>query len=353
MSDGWQKSEPEKGVLRFSRADGIELMAPALIGGRYAVDGILSAAGGFGVIYTASDWRLRNRRVLVKARRYPPELFRFREDRARDEEIIKLRKQTRFEWQCLLHFRQQGESRIPNINDVCEDFAPALAGPHRDANGEWWRFEDETVVQTEPYIVLQAIHGHSLGEYIDKGRQNPHWERQVLQLALELCTILGGFHRGSRDDRQAYFIYQDLKPANIIISHDEFFTLIDFGAMTLVTNDEAGQSYSNWEGYGSPGLGTWGYKAPETNPQEGRLGQLDQRVDVYALGATLFHLLTGEDPSRATEYGPLAVDGLKTRSPTTSALVRKALENDRDQRYATMADMKQDIFQALRELRER
>jgi serine/threonine protein kinase len=350
---GWDCSRDGSGGLRFSRAGGPQLAAPEVVAGRYYVEDVLSASGGFGVIFAAVDGRLGNRHVLVKARRYPPELFRFPRDQARDEQIAQLRRQTRFEWECLVRFRQRGESRIPNVNDVCEGFAPALAGPHRGHDDRVWMLDDPALVQSEPYIILQAIPGRSLDADLDKRRQDPHWEKQVLQLALELCTILEGFHRPG-EVRHAYFIYQDLKPSNIIISHDEFFTLIDFGAMTLVMDDATGRRCSNWEDMGSPGLGTWGYKAPEMDPQKGGLNHLDRRVDVYALGATLWHLLTGKDPSQQPgEYGPLPIQGLQTRSPLTTSLVRKAQEADRDRRYAHMADMRHDILEALKDLRRR
>src|SRR5207249_3089059 len=148
------------------------------------------------------------------------------------------------------------------------------------------------------------VAGETASAYRERCAAERNWEVTVLKLGRELATILSRLHEPS-GDLNRYFIYQDLKPSNVIVSHSGFFTLVDFGGLTLVMNDQDGAPCSMFKEYGTPGTGTWGFKAPEMNPERGELRRLDQRVDVYALGATLFYLLTGLDPATQKEFGPI------------------------------------------------
>jgi serine/threonine-protein kinase len=238
------------------------------------------------------------------------------------------------------------------VHDFCIGYAPTLAGPHRDADGESWFLEPDSrenqeIIAREPYIVLQWVAGETMASCRERSSEERNWEMTVLKLGRELADILGVLHERDSDCANRYFIYQDLKPANIIVSHGNFFTLVDLGALTLVMEDDNAQSVSNWEGMGAPGTGTWGYKAPEMNPVRCELRSLDQRVDVYALGATMFYLLTGLDPLQQPEFGPLPVDQLKT-SAGTADLITRAVAEERQHRFGAMSEMRGAIIDALR-----
>lgn len=361
----WERSLlGNSNVQQFSRGSEC-FYAPVTIGNRYEIDGILSVSGGFGIIFTAEDRRLLGRRVLVKARRYDGEagLFSYANDTTRREQIEKKRKEIQFEYNCLLNFRTQGESRMPNVNDIVLDYSPFIYGPHKDVNGNTYCYEEPEIYNTEPYIIMQMIEGVNLGEYLSQGIDNllkdrgynsyKEWEKDVLQYALELCTIFSEFHRKDTSQKNKFFIYQDLKPDNIMITDNVFITLIDFGGMTLVT-EENGVTFSNWKGYGSPGLGTPGYKAPEMGDQS-LVSKLDQRVDVYTLGATLYHLLTGDDLSKGVhkEYGPIPIENLKKFGciKETYELVYKATRADREERYSNMKEVRSQIYEALKSIK--
>lgn len=336
------------------------LHTPSIVAGRYDVHGVLSNSGGCGVIYKARDRFLRDRDVLIKARRYPPELFATHHDEARTETIERLRRETLFEWQMLVYFREtENECRIPVVHDVVHDASVHLAGPHRDRDGAAFTLDDD-FVRNEPYIVLQNIPGQNLETYAEQERKHAHWESRVLVIALQLATILSRFHRPNPAGQ--YFIYQDLKPANVMISYDRFVTLIDFGGITVVgpdPDDPQGRLRSQWGEKGSPdegsyghaGLGTPGFKPPE---MEFESAHLDGTADIYTLGATMFALLTGQEISRTQpEYGPIdsgALDGGGWREDLIE-LIRRALAPDPMQRVPTMQGMREALAETLKSRR--
>ena len=97
---------------------------------------------------------------------------------------------------------------------------------------------------------------------------------------------------------------------------------------------------------GSPGLGTFGFQAPEArNPA--MLRSLDQRCDIYTLGATLYQLLTGFDFADILETAeseiPLEQSLKGVCSDSTYSVLKKCLERDREKRYMTMNDVRTDI----------
>lgn len=352
---GWERHDLGHGVIRFQRNEE-QLLAPTEVGGRYVVDDVLSAEGGFGVIYVARDKQLSDRKVLIKVRRYPAILFSYEEDESRIEQIRSLRGQTAFELKCLRHFRGEGENRIPSVHDFCFGYAPALVGPHVDQNTgrEWFldprREEHVEIMAMEPYIVLQWVAGETLVDFQDRCAHERNWEVTVLKIGRELATILATFHERDKSLGNRYFIYQDLKPSNIIVSHGGFYTLVDFGALTLVIDDADGVPCSSNLNCGTPGTGTHGFKAPEMDPLRNRLRHLDDRVDIYALGANLFYLLTGLDPANEKEYGPLQTDRLQTRSPRSAELIRRAVAEDRDARFSNIQEMRREIMNSLRDV---
>ena len=348
-------------VKVFVSDTGEEIFTPIKIGNRYEVYDVLSASGGFGVILKAKDTRLGDRTVLVKARRYDKEngLFSYEKDRSRIERIKKIRAATRFEYDCLIDFKTLGEGRIPNVNDIVEDFSPSIYGPHIDRDGKQFVCVDD-IVYHEPYIIMQMINGINLSDYLKPGiesimtsrnyRYYKSWERDVLQYSLQLTTILGGFHKKDIENHNRYYIYQDLKPENIIITDDLFLTLLDFGAMTMVIEDSKGNAKSNIEGCGSAGVGTWGYKAPEMN-NPSRLARLDNRVDIYSLGATMYHMLTGENLSLTLkdEDEEIPIENLRNYncSDDTYYIVKKCIQYNPEERYSDMVEVKSDIYKAL------
>lgn len=127
-------------------------------------------------------------------------------------------------------------------------------------------------------IVMDYIEGRSLQSLLNhSGPQDPEL---VLKWAKQLCDVLNYLH-----SQQPPIIYRDMKPANIMLRPSGDIALIDFG--TAREYKQHSQGDTSW-------LGTRGYAAPE---QFGGQGQTDGRTDIYNLGATLYHLLTGYSPA--------------------------------------------------------
>jgi serine/threonine protein kinase len=125
-------------------------------------------------------------------------------------------------------------------------------------------------------------------------------------------------------------VFRDLKPSNIMITRDGRIKLIDFGIARFFKEEQREDTFV----YGTPG-----YAAPE---QYG-LGQTDVRSDIFSLGATLHHCLTGRNPSET----PLVFPDVRQLNPKisreTAAVVKKALEQDMGKRFPSALEMKQAI----------
>ncbi len=127
-------------------------------------------------------------------------------------------------------------------------------------------------------IVMDYIEGNPLSVALEDYGVLP--QEYVIEWAKQLCEVLGYLH-----SRKPSIVYRDLKPGNIMLKPDGCITLIDFGTA---------REYKNESFEDTTCLGTKGYAAPE---QFGGLGQTDARTDIYCLGMTLYHLVTGHNPS--------------------------------------------------------
>ena len=134
---------------------------------------------------------------------------------------------------------------------------------------------DDTII-----IVMDYIEGRPLSDILlEEGTIE---EDKVVDYAIQLCDVLDYLH-----SQNPPIIYRDLKPANIMLKPDGNITFIDFGTARKYNYDSVSDTTC---------LGTIGYAAPEQFAGE-TLRQTDARTDIYNLGATMYHLLTGVNPS--------------------------------------------------------
>lgn len=127
------------------------------------------------------------------------------------------------------------------------------------------------------YVVMDYIEGEPINKVFDKyGAQA---QDIVIEWAEALCGVLDYLHA-----QNPPIIYRDMKPANIMLQPSGNIKLIDFGIAKEYKEQNLEDTVS---------LGTKGYAAPE---QFGGKGQTDRRTDIYCLGVTLYHLLTGKNP---------------------------------------------------------
>jgi serine/threonine-protein kinase len=265
-----------------------------LLNNRYEILGLLGT-GGMGSVYKVADRKQRSRILAAKelrSDRLPP-------DKARE---------------ALALF--QTEARIlarlthPNLPKVTDHFS--LSGRH--------------------YIIMERIRGRTLEQLLAARRGRPIDERTALGWALQVCRAMHFL-----SVQRPPVVFRDLKPSNIMIDRDGRVKLIDFGIARFFKEDKDEDTYL----YGTPG-----YAAPE---QYGA-SQTDVRSDIYALGATLHHCLTGRDPATGTPASPDPRHLNPSLHRGTARIVMRALEQDMARRYQTALDMKQAVQTVLLQL---
>ena len=176
------------------------------------------------------------------------------------------------------------------------------------------------------YYAMEFCEGGSLDELI--AAQGGLSEAVALDYARQIGSALDYMH-GER------VLHLDLKPGNVMLRKNGSVALIDFG-LSKQYDEEGAPESSTTIGGGTPGY------APieQANYREG--GQFAAAIDVYALGATLFKMLTGERPAEASvllnEGFPAEKLTAKGVSERTIAVVAKAMEGLKRNRYATVAE---------------
>ena len=131
------------------------------------------------------------------------------------------------------------------------------------------------------YVVMDYIEGESLDRILLEDGPQP--QERVIEWAKELCDVLGYLHR-----QKPPIIYRDMKPANVMLKPEGNLKVIDFGIA---------REYKEANLADTTVLGTRGYAPPEQHGSR----QTDARSDIYSLGMTMHHLLTGIDP-RPADY---------------------------------------------------
>jgi len=264
-----------------------------LEGGRYVIKKVLGQ-GGTGAALLATDLRLDGKSVVIK------ELISDNTDPAKLQEDIRNFKR---EVALLAHI---DHPLVPNVTDHFQE-------------------------GTRYFMVQEYVDGETLEERLDRTNR-PMKERDALGYAWEVLDILDYLSQQTPP-----IVHRDIKPANIIIgAKDRRAHLVDFGIARVDTVKNAQRKQTT-------ALGTPGYAPPEQYQ-----GNADPRSDLYALAATLHHLLTNRDPR---DYPPFAYPPVRTLNPQLSPeieqVLTRALTNDINQRYQSAAAMKQDIHDIL------
>lgn len=163
-------------------------------------------------------------------------------------------------------------------------------------------------------IVMDYIEGRHLESVVKEyGAQR---QEDVIEWAKQLCDVLSYLH-----SRKPPIIYRDMKPSNVMLKPDGKVMLIDFGTAREFKENSVADTTC---------LGTQGYAAPE---QYGGHGQTDARTDIYCLGATLYHLLTGHNPSEP----PYEMYPIRYWNPELSSgleeIILKCTQKNPDDRY--------------------
>jgi Tol biopolymer transport system component len=201
------------------------------------------------------------------------------------------------------------------------------------------------------FIATEYVDGETLRHLIGGG---PATLKEALGIAIQISGALAAAH-------QAGVIHRDIKPENVMVRHDGYAKVLDFGLVKLteprsgrrVTTDPKDPARTN------PGvvLGTVSYMSPEQ-----ALGrEVDSRTDIFSLGVVLYELVTGGLPfkgdSTATlldaivHHAPLAATSVNPQLPLElERIINRALEKDRELRYQTANDLGAELKLLQREL---
>jgi len=250
--------------------------------------------GGMGAAVLAKDTRIADKLVVIK------ELIADSTDPQQRQEDVN-------------NFRRE----VKTLTEIDHPLVPTVT----DSFQEYSRY----------FMVQEYVAGENLEDHLARLKK-PMPEREVLTYASQVLDILDYLSQ-----LKPPIVHRDIKPANIIIgSKDKRAHLVDFG---IARADEA----RNAKRKQTAALGTPGYAPPEQYQ-----GNADPRSDLYALAATLHHVLTNRDPR---DYPPFVYPPARSLNaqltPDIEGVLAHALQINVNNRYQSAADMKRDIDEIL------
>lgn len=241
-----------------------------VLAGRYRVERKLGE-GAAGIVWLAKDTRDKGRTWAVKELDYtsvPPQ------DRREAVELF------------------QREASF--LMQLSHDYLPKVV--------------DCFVEGASQFLVMERVEGPTLLSILE-AKNGPLPEEEVILWGIQLCQVLGYLHQ-----LDPPIVYRDLKPANIMVSVRGPIKLVDFGIARVLNPQRAGDTTA----YGTPGYA----------PLEQYAGKATPLSDLYALGATLYHILTNQEPEQFRFSFPPASRFNPSVNPGLEALLTQLLEKD-------------------------
>jgi serine/threonine protein kinase len=225
------------------------------------------------------------------------------------------------------------DEKLDCICAVKELIPPFGSSKIHDQSAEWFKREAKLLARLDHpnlpkvfdyfishgryYLVMTLIDGEDLESKLKREGKPGFSEEKVTEWTVEILNLLDYLH-----SRKPPVIYRDIKPANIMLHNDGRVMLIDFGIARVISQDDTGKT----------AIGTGGYA-----PIEQCKGHGEARSDIYGLGATMHHLLTGIEPL------PFKFEPVSNIIPTVSAdlekIVMKSLKDDLNERFSSARDM--------------
>ncbi len=187
-------------------------------------------------------------------------------------------------------------------------------------------YDNGETAEGQLYFVMEFVDGTDVQKMINgSGKLPPEY---ALAIAAHVCDALTYSHAHG-------VIHRDIKPANVIINMEGGVKVADFGlAKASESGNTTGLTITSME------VGTPAYMAPESQTA----GMTpDHRADLYAVGVMLYHMLTGEVPRGNFKMPSLKV-GCDARF---DAIIGRAMETDRNERYQTAGEIRQDLGKIL------
>ncbi|HEC34338.1 MAG TPA: serine/threonine protein kinase [Chloroflexi bacterium] len=236
--------------------------------------------GGMGAVYRAADLRLEGRICALKEIRPDPDLP--------PDALAQAQRQFHREASVLARLDH------PNLPKVSDYFTEG----------------------GREYLVMDFVAGRDLRQVLEEEQRAGRMleERRVLRWTEQLCDALSYLHR-----QDPPVLHRDIKPANIKETPTGLVKLVDFGLVKLLANDDI-RTITILQG-----RGTVAYTPLEQ--YGGDTGHTDGRSDIYALGTTLYHLLTGQPPADAKQrfLHPDSLIPPRTLNPHISLATERAI----------------------------
>lgn len=256
----------------------VPMKAGTVLRERYQVKQIIGQ-GGMGCIYLAEDLRLEGRLCAVKEVEY---------DRGLPKEMLE-EAQHQFQREATVLARLDH----PNLPKVSDFFS----------------------IDDSDYLVMDYVPGKDLRELMMEARQNDTFlpEEDVLDWASQLADALSYLH--SQDHP---ILHRDIKPSNVKLTPSGLVKLVDFGLVKMLAPGEVTITILQ-------GQGTALYTPLEQ--YGGDAGHTDSRSDIYALGGTLYHLLTNEAPINVRDrfLAPGSLTPIRQINPNVSVRTERAI----------------------------
>ncbi|MFN2624115.1 MAG: protein kinase, partial [Chthoniobacterales bacterium] len=269
--------------------------ADALLGRQFAhyrIESILGV-GGMGVVYLAHDDRL-GRKVALKL--LPPALT------ADERQLQKLKQEA----------RTTSALNHPNIVTIHE--IGEIDGMH--------------------YIASEFIEGNTLRERMAQGRMAPD---EALDIVIQLAGALAVAHA-------AGIVHRDIKPENIMLRHDGYVKILDFGIAKFIQPQSGHGTQTNTRFLI---LGTARYMSPE----QARGVAVDSRTDIWSLGVVLYEMIAARPPFEGDTNTDVMAAVLRSAAPpldrstpaTVQRIISRTLAKDPNARYQNAADLRNDL----------
>lgn len=272
-----------------------QIQAGVTLQDRYLVLGVLGT-GGMGSVYKGRDLHFPNVTKLVAVK----EMINMATDPSMQEMVVR-------------NFEREA------------DLLATLSHPAIP------RIYDYFTHESSSYLVMEFIEGKDL-EAILHEKEDFLSEEQVVAWSIELLDVLTYLH----NHKPQPVVFRDMKPSNVMVDHHGHIRLIDFGIARVFRPGEKGTM-----------IGTEGYSPPEQYR-----GEASPVGDIYALGATLHHLLTQRDPRAEPpfSFAERSIREINPRvSPELEAVVNGALEYDPKDRYQTAESMRNALIAAAKQ----
>jgi eukaryotic-like serine/threonine-protein kinase len=192
------------------------------------------------------------------------------------------------------------------------------------------RIFDYFTNDSRSYLVLEFIDGKDL-ENVLANSEGFLPEQQIVTWAIELCEVISYLHNHQPEP----IIFRDIKPSNVMINQHNHVMLVDFG---IAKHFQTGQKGTM--------IGTEGYAPPEQYR-----GEANHLADIYALGATLHHLLTNKDPRLEAPFyfADCPVRKINPNvNPEIETVITKSLQYNPEDRYQSTEEMRDALISAAK-----